>query len=102
MLPRFRLAIALLLTAFIGLQIAAAWHSTEHLHEHAHEHEGEVSQHHCVLCLAKSEVSTLGSVPVLALVVALLLLIVRVWEKSPKQTAPLQLFLCRGPPATRC
>ena len=84
-----KLAIALILAAFIGLQFAAAWHSAEHVYE----------QHHCTLCLVKHQVATFSCAPALGAVAVLYTLSQRVRSKVVRRTAPVLRLCCRGPPA---
>ncbi|MBW8192563.1 hypothetical protein K0504_16100 [Neiella marina] len=82
---------AILMVALIGLQLAASWHSADHVHE------GD-DQHVCTLCLAKSSVASSSPSPELVAALVLLCFVRRQQAIVTIPQAPASGMGCRGPP----
>ncbi|MBD1390864.1 hypothetical protein IC617_15635 [Neiella sp. HB171785] len=86
--------LAMLVVALLGLQLAASWHSADHVHEDEGQHVV------CTLCLVKHSVAV-SSTPAAALIASLCLLSLarRIRIVTSKPLAPTFATSCRGPPA---
>lgn len=91
MLRFSRLLIALLFVTVLGLQIAASWHSAEHMHE-------EGAKHVCTLCMVKSGVAVMSTGLALVAVAVLFSRRQVVWGRVVRLAQPTFKPRSRGPP----
>ncbi|GGA85778.1 hypothetical protein GCM10011369_29760 [Neiella marina] len=92
--PNYRAGLlVLLVVAVLGLQVAASWHSAEHLHEEDEQHVV------CTLCLAQYSVAVSTTSSALIAICCLISLAKRVRIVRSKPLAPTFNTCCRGPPA---